>query len=443
MAANTLMQTLVAAIAHQVAAELGGEALYSWVFSIYLLASTVTIPFFSKIADSYGYKNIFMIGMSVFLVGTLLCGLAASMPLLIIARLIQGLGAGALGPVTIAMIGYMYTLEERGRVMGIFAATQLLSNIAGPLIGGAVAQSYSWNWTFFMVIPFGLASMLLIYGMQQDKSRGSFSLKQMDVLGAILLGSAVAIIVQAMTRIGQFGMDGLTVAMSGVSIALLIWFVFQERKHPDPVLPPRLIRIPNVRLANMSAFLVGLFMYGSIAILPMYAAAMLGGGTLNSGKVLIPLMVGMGVGVIASGMLMKKLSYRTIAQFGWLLSCTSLITLGLMSLANTFTGWSMTAIGFAGFGAGVLLPTFLLPAQNAVSRNEQAVVGGLVQLSRNLGGAVGIPVLTIIPAMTGAVHAASGAGYGMVFLFLAAVTVIGWLVGMQYKGSVREEVEAL
>jgi MFS family permease len=179
-ATNMLMQTAVATILPQIIADFGGGQLYGWVFSIFLLASTVTIPLFSKLADAYGYKKFFVIGMTVFLVGSLLCGLSDCMPALIAARLVQGLGAEALGPVTIALISHLFVPEERGKAMGIYAATQLLANVAGPVVGGVAAQSFGWEWAFYMGIPFGLISIYLIHSWSQPFTGSKTSAMRLD-----------------------------------------------------------------------------------------------------------------------------------------------------------------------------------------------------------------------------------------------------------------------
>jgi MFS family permease len=245
----------------------------------------------------------------------------------------------------------------------------------------------------------------------------------LDWLGALLLGVSIAFMIQAWTRLGETGLDGLTLSLFISSILLFFLFMLQEKKHQDPIISLDLIKIRNVQLANVSAFLVGVLMYGSIAILPLYANNALGDGTMNSGKLLISLMIGMGIGVIICGRILKQFSYKLISVLGWLMTCISLIGLCLMSIMHEFNMISYIIIFLLGFGLGFLLPTFLLPAQNAVSENKQAIVGGLVQLSRNSGGAIGIPILTGILTLTDGLYGLQG--YLFVFMFLAVTTLIG------------------
>lgn len=382
-----------------------------------------------------------MIGMTIFIVGSLLCGLIPSMPFLIGGRMVQGLGVGAIGPVTIAIISNLFSLEKRGSAMGIYAATQLLSNVVGPILGGLIAKNFGWSWAFYMVIPVGLLSLLLIYPLRLPSNQTSHgSIRQLDMIGAFLFGSSIALFIQGWTRLGKTGLDQISLSIFVASLVLFAFFVFQEKRHPYPVIPPEFIRIKNVRLANITAFLIGLLMYGAIAILPLYAEKVLGNGSTNSGNLLIPLTVGIGLGVILSGRAVKKYSYKALAQIGWLTSFLSLAILTVMSFLNVFNYWMYVFIFAMGFGIGTLLPTFLLPAQNAVSKNEQATIGGMVQLSRNSGGAIGIPILTGLLFISERFELTFNGGYWLIFLFLCVCTLFGLLVGAQYKGSVKEEL---
>ncbi|WP_069650954.1 MFS transporter [Caloranaerobacter ferrireducens] len=440
-AANMLMQTVIATILPQIMNEYGGWQWYGWVFSSFIIVSTITIPLFAKMADLYGYKKFYMIGMTIFIVGSLLCGLAPSMTFLIGARMVQGLGVGAIGPVTIALISNLFSLEKRGSAMGIYAATQLLSNVVGPILGGFIAQNFGWPWAFYMVIPVGLLSLLLIYPLRLPSNQTSHgSIRQLDMIGALLFGSFIALFIQGWTRLGKTGLDQISLSIFVASLVLFALFVLHEKRHPYPVIPPEFIRIKNVRLANITAFLIGLLMYGAIAILPLYSEKVLGNGSMNSGKLLIPLTVGIGLGTILSGRAVKKYSYKALAQIGWLTLFLSLAILTAMSFLNVFNYWIYVFIFTMGFGIGTLLPTFLLPAQSAVSKNEQAIIGGMVQLSRNSGGAIGIPILTGLLFISERFGLTFNGGYWLIFLFLCVCTLFGLFVGMQYKGSIKEEL---
>lgn len=184
-AANTMMQTVVATILPQVVEQLGDSHLFGWVFSGYLLMSTITIPLFAKLADLYGYRRFYILGMALFLVGSLLCGLAPSLPFLVLARLIQGVGAGVLGPVSIALISVLFPGDVRGKVLSAFAAVQMLSNLLGPVAGGFVTASFGWPFAFYMVLPLGILSLFSVWFSRFREERPDPpELKNLDFLGA-------------------------------------------------------------------------------------------------------------------------------------------------------------------------------------------------------------------------------------------------------------------
>ncbi len=435
-AGSMIMQTVVATILPQVARQLGDPHLYGWVFSAYLLTSTVTIPLFAKLADLYGYKMFFTLGMSVFLTGTLLCGLAPSLTFLVAARLVQGVGAGILGPVAMALISTLFPIETRGKALSAFAGVQLFANLLGPVAGGMVAASFGWSSAFYMVIPFGLLSLIIIQFTRfgPDQTKPSSSLKNIDYWGAFLLGTAIALFVQTWAVFEKSGWNYQTITMLVGSFLLFIWFIWQEKKHPEPILPQSLVKIRNVSLANLSALLVGILMYGAIAIFPLYSVAVFGSSSTKSAQFLLPLTIGLSAGIIYSGRMILRLSYKKLARTGWLTSALGLVIMSFIGFMNLPVVLNYIFAFTIGFGIGTLMPTFMLPAQNAVSEKQQATVGGMIQLSRNVGGAVGIPVLTSILAIT------SGWGqqtfqYGIVFLVLFSLSIAGFFVGSQFEGA--------
>jgi EmrB/QacA subfamily drug resistance transporter len=438
---NMLMQTLVAAILPQIAQDIGGESLYGWVFSSFLLISTITIPLFAKLADQYGYKQWFLIGMGLFLIGTFLCGIATSMPLFLLGRTIQGIGVGAIGPVTIALISHLFSIENRGGAMALYAATQIIANVSAPLIGGLVAQSWSWSYAFYMVIPFGILSCILImvFLPQIKVQQGTEHKQKFDWLGALLLGGTIAVFIQGCTIWGKS--DSRTVyAMFLLSLVMGIIFVLQQRKHENPVLPTKLIKITNIRLANSSAFLIGFLMYGLIVILPLYSSVnATGGNEALQGKLLVPLMLGFGLGAILSGRLVKKVSFKMLATIGWtfiLIACGGLVFFSLYNIINLATFGMVLLVGW---GIGALIPTFLLPAQNAAPVSDQAVVGGFVQLSRNSGGAIGIPILTTILTRPSSFFGGLN-GYSFIFALFGICAVVGLFIGTKFTATAKKSV---
>lgn len=431
-AVHTMMQTVVATILPQVVDQLGDAHLFGWVFSGYLLMSTITIPFFAKMADLYGYRRFYILGMALFLVGSLLCGLAPSLPFLVLARLIQGVGAGVLGPVSIALISVLFPGAARGKALSAFAALQILSNLLGPVAGGFVTASFGWPFAFYMVLPLGILSLFSVWFSRFREERPDPpELKNLDFLGALLLGIAVALFIQTWTLYEKSGWTLISACMLIGSLLLFIGWIAQERKHPDPIISPRMMRIRNVALANLSAFLTGVQMYGAIAVFPLYAVDVTDGGAVGSAWLLLPLTLGLSTGIILSGRMIQRFSYKALARAGWLVAAAGFAAVSIASFTSLPWVLLLFFIFFAGTGIGILVPAFLLPAQNAVSEAQQATVGGMIQLTRHVGGAIGIPLITSMLGIS-----SGSASYGMVFLVMVVLSFFGFIVGSRFEGAV-------
>lgn len=442
MVSSIIMQTILATVLPGIVHHLGNDYWYGWVFSGYLIASTVTIPIFAKLTDLYGRKLFYLSGLVLFLAGSALCGTASSMVHLVLYRIVQGLGAGALAPAAIAMISDLFSIEDRGKMMGILAAVQVLANVAGPLIGGVIADNFGWQWAFYANLPTGLLAIILVSAdFKETKPVTEKGLGRVDFTGGLLLGSAIVLLIQSFQMIGFNGPQWPVLLMTALAAFIFALFLWQEKNHPDPVVSFSLIAIKNVNLSLFSTFLLGAMMFGSIVILPLYSQMVFGGTALQGGKLLLPFTVGLGVGGIFSGRLTKRISYANLAAGGW-----TLTTVGFFSLA-VFSGMELHYFSLAvlvmasGLGLGAALPTFLLTGQNAVSENQRAVVGGLLQISRNLGGALCIPVFTGIIAPVGGKITGGKGQYAFLALFLtlSAMSAVGAVVGARFEGSVHTD----
>ncbi|SDL83747.1 Major Facilitator Superfamily protein [Dendrosporobacter quercicolus] len=432
--AYMIMQTLVATILPAISAELGDSHLYSWVFSGYLLMSTITIPLFSKLADLYGYKSFFLIGMSLFLVASLLCGFATSLAFLVAARLVQGIGAGMLAPVTMALISILFPLmKERAKAMSIFAAVQMLSNVLGPIIGSLVAAALGWSAAFLIVIPFCLLSFTIIgFSRFGATVKPGHTIQQIDYLGAFLLGGAIAIFIQTWTIFEQSGWTMTTTLLLVISIAMGLVFHRQGKRHPDPILPQDMLRLPAISLSSLSALLSGTLSYGAIFILPLFSVAVFGNNHTKGSYFLLPCTLGLSIGAMTSGFMLQKLSCKSLSQMSWCLAAAGFSGLGVVCLFALPVSFAYLFAISIGFGIGSLMPTFVLPAQNAAGENQQATVSGLIQLSRNLGGAIGIPLLTSMLATVGGSQDELFR-YGIVFFTLSLLSAAGFGVGSKLK----------
>lgn len=447
MVSSIIMQTILATVLPGVVKDLGGAYLYSWVFSGYLIASTITIPIFAKLADLYGRKRFYLGGMVVFLAGSALSGTTNSMEHLVIYRVLQGLGAGALAPAAIAMISDLFPIKDRGKMMGVLAIVQVLANVAGPLVGGLIADNLGWQWAFWANIPMGILAIVLVAVGFADTANGSrqTNLGQVDFIGGFLLGVAIVMLIQgfkmAETR-------GLIHAQTGLILLLaafvFVGFLWQEKKHSDPVVSPDLIAAKNVKVSLVSTFLLGAMMYGAIVVLPIYGRVILGETAMQGGKLLLPLALGLGLGGILSGKLAQKFSYAKLVVCGWAVVTAGFSMLAISSRLELIYYPLAGMVFVAGLGLGVIFPTLLLSGQNAVAENQRAVVGGLVQISRNLGGAIGIPAFTrFITPTGGQVIGANGPdAYLALFLLLSIGSAVGFVLGLGFKGSIYTDQKA-
>lgn len=444
---SIIMQTILATVLPSVVKDLGGDHLYSWVFSGYLIASTITVPIFAKLADLYGRKCFYLVGMVIYLVGSVLSGTSDSMGQLVIYRMIQGLGAGALAPAAIAMISDLFPINERGKTMSMLATAQVLANVVGPLVGGLIADNFGWQWAFWATIPIGILAVILVAAgfTESSKEKYKINLDQIDFLGGLLLGIATVLFVQGFKMIETQGLIHIQTGLI-LFIAVLIFgaFLRQEKNHLDPVVSSNLLATKNIKVCLMSTFLLGAVMYGVIVVLPIFGQVLFGETALQGGKLLLPLALGLGAGGILSGKLIKKFSYANFAVIGWAVVFAGFCMLAL-SIRVQLSYYSVSGMTIIiGLGLGALFPTFLLSGQNAIAENQRAVVGGLVQMCRNLGGAVGIPLFTgFIAPPSSKIDSSNGHDtYLALFLLLAIVSVVGVVLGSLFKGSIYIDQKA-
>ena len=413
VALAALEATVVGTVAPTIAGELGGLRLFSWVFSIYLLTSTVTVPIYGKLADLYGRKPVIVFGVSLFLIGSMLCGLAQSMEMLIGTRAIQGLGAGAVLPIAITIIGDLFTIEERARIQGLFSGVWGVAGIAGPAAGGLITDNLGWPFAFFINVPFGLLSLALIlrfYAEQVEKKPHT-----LDYLGALLLsGSIVALLMALLQGVGSFGWTGVeTLAMFGTSAVLLGLFVRQELRAPEPVIPLSLFRNRVILVSSLAVFVAGGLMFGVSSYVPLFEQGVFGGSATRAGLVLAPMSLAWVISAIVSGKLIIRVGYYPAALTGGIsLFAGSLLLLGLT--ADTTILIAVGAGLILGVGMGSTTNSTLIAVQNAVAWNQRGVATASTQFFRTIGGAIGVAIMGAIltSAMTSRLAAIPGVPEG-------------------------------
>ncbi len=388
-----LEATVVGTAMPTVIATLGGLNRYSWVFSAYLVTSTVTVPVWGKLSDLYGRRLLYQIGIGVFLLGTLLSGLSASMTQLIIFRAIQGLGAGALVPLGMTIIGDIFTLEERAKMQAYFSGVWGLSSVIGPVVGGFITDQISWRWVFFVNLPVGILAALIIgFALKEPKQTEKPTI---DYAGATLLMLAISLLMLATVEGGsslETLFAPLNLLIFAVGFILLIVFFFVEKRAKDPIIPFDLFNNRTVSVSVGAGFLAGVAMFGAISFIPLFAQGALGSTATEAGSLLTPLMLSWVTMSVIGGRMLLNVGYRTIALIGFVV-----LTVGFVFLAffqrDTAIIWLYVDLVLIGAGLGLTMLTLLIAVQQAVERTKLGVATSLNQFSRAIGGAFGVAIM--------------------------------------------------
>jgi EmrB/QacA subfamily drug resistance transporter len=382
---GTAMPTVIAA--------LGGLNHYSWVFSAYLITSTVTVPVWGKLSDLYGRRLFYQIGITIFLLGSVLSGMSGSMTQLIIFRAIQGLGAGALVPLGMTIIGDIFTVEERTRMQAYFSGVWGVASVIGPVLGGFITDQWSWHWVFYLNLPVGLAAALIIGLALKEPVRTERP--SIDYAGAALLMAAITLLMLALVE-GGASLSTLLAARNLVLFAgaavLFLSFVWVERRAVDPLIPFQLFRNQVVTVSVVAGFLAGVGMFGAISFVPLFAQGALGATATQAGSLLTPLLLSWVVMSIIGGRLLLRVGFRSTCITGF-----ALMTLGFILLSNfqreTARLWLYLDLILIGAGLGLTMLTLLIAVQQSVARSQLGIATSLNQFSRSIGGAVGVAVM--------------------------------------------------
>jgi EmrB/QacA subfamily drug resistance transporter len=424
--------TIVATAMPTVVDQFGGLAHYSWVFSGYMLTSTVTTPVWGRIADVHGRRRPYLVALGLFLLGSMLCGVATSMTQLIAFRALQGVGAGGLLPLGMVIMGDMFSLEERARAQALFAGVWGVSSIAGPLIGAVLTESASWRWIFFMNLPFGLVAAFLVARFLVDKlvdDRGD-----VDYIGAAVLMSAVTALMLALNQTGVPDASLPPRVVQGLYVAALALgasFVALERRSAHPTLPLSLLANRMIATTTASGTLLGIAIFGALAFVPLYVQAALGRSAREAGGVLTPLLLGWVSMSIVTGRLLPRVGFRP-----FILGGLTFVSVGFLGLATVRPGGPMwmlhVYLGLMGIGMGMTMLSLLLAVQATVAREQLGVATSLGQFTRSIGGAIGVAVMG---AMVAASLPASGPTPAALALGLHRAFVMGAVVSVIALGS--------
>ena len=384
--------TVVGTAMPTIIATLGGLEYYSWVFSAYLLTSTVTVPVWGRLSDLYGRRPLYLAGVALFLLGSALSGASQSITQLIIFRAVQGIGAGALIPLSLTINGDIYTLAERARIQGLFSGVWGLASIIGPVMGGLITDTLSWRWVFYINIPFGLAAAAVVgIALVEPKP---VERRAIDYAGAIWLTIGITLLLLALVETGDpsvWSNPLMMLVVAGIFISGIL-FVRAERRAQDPIVPFSLFRNRIVAVGAITSFLVGTAMFGAISFIPLFVQGAFGSTATEAGYALMPLLFGWVLFAVVGGRLMLRVGYRPTVLAG-----LALLTISFAILSTFGTGtprWQLFVdMAVMGSGMGLVMLALLITIQDSVGRAELGIATSLQQFSRSIGGAAGVAVM--------------------------------------------------
>ena len=396
----SLDQTVVGTALPRIITDLNGANLYAWVVTAYLLTSTITVPIYGKFSDVFGRKVMLMIGVSLFLIGSWLSGASQNMTELVLFRAIQGLGAGALFPIVIATIADLYSSRERGRFQGLFGAVFGLSFIVGPFIGGWITDNISWHWVFYVNVPFGIASLIVLWTVLPGIGRRMASVRDLDYVGIVVFTAGVVPLMVGLSNKGFVNSQGqlpdwtdLNVGgMIVLGLVILVGFVLVEMRAKEPIIPLDLFRSRDYSVSMAAVFVFGLAMFAAVLFMPRFYQTVRGISATQSGYFIWPLLVGLMGGSIGSGLLISRLG-----RYKWLMVGGAVVmVIGgylLTHLTADISDWTLWAYMLAlGFGIGPSMAGFTVVVQNLVPLNRLGVATSTLTFLRQIGASVGLAV---------------------------------------------------
>ncbi|MFI6814989.1 MFS transporter [Nonomuraea sp. NPDC050328] len=387
MALAAIDGTIVATAVPAIVRDLGQFSLFAWVIAGYMLAQAVCTPIYGKLADQFGRRPMLALGMAIFLAGSLLAGVAWSMPVLIAARVVQGVGAGAIQSIVQVIAADLYPLEERGKIAGLLSSVWGVSALVGPAVGGVLSELASWRWIFLLNLPVGVAAIVMIsvyFREQVERKPG-----RVDVLGAVLLAGGVVAV--------MLGLQQAAWWLIAVGVLVLGGFAWWERKAAEPLIPPWVWRDRVLLGSFLGSAVVGMVLVGPSVYLPTYAQGVLGASAVAAGFALAVQSIGWPISVSLSARLYLKYGFRDTALVGLTLIGVSAIGFSVMVPSVLYMG---VCAFVNGAGLGLVSVSMLVGAQNTVGWDRRGVVTGGVIFFRIGGGALGAAILATVANST-------------------------------------------
>ncbi|RUR03239.1 MFS transporter [Labedella endophytica] len=416
--------TIIATAVPSIVDDLGGFAQFPWLFSIYLLAQAVSVPVYAKLADTIGRTPIILTGIGLFLVGSILCGFAWDMTSLIIFRAVQGLGAGAVLPVSVTIAGDIYSVRERAKAQGYLASVWAISSVVGPTLGGLFSQYLDWRWIFFVNIPLCLLAAFMIK--RNHKESIERTTHRVDIAGASVLTVALTLIILAVLEGGNAWAwnSWQSIGSFAMGAVLLVIFGLIEHRAAEPVLPLSLFRRRLITTTSLISLGVGAILVGLTSFVPTFLEVSADATPLIGGLAVAALTLGWPVAASQSGKIYLRIGFRPTALIGLAISVIGAVM--LWTTAETPSPWLVAASCFVvGLGLGLVATPTLIAAQSSVDWEERGVVTGTNLFMRSIGSAVGVAIFGAIAnsiiARSGGEESAAAVQAGSSAVFLAVV----------------------
>ncbi|RED85261.1 MULTISPECIES: MDR family MFS transporter [Cohnella] len=443
---GALDSTVVTTATTSIVKDLQGLSLIGWIFSIYTLTTCVTTPIFGKLADLFGRKSIFTIGLSLFLIGSVLCGAAETMTQLIWFRAIQGIGAGALTPVIFTIIGDMYTGEQRGKVQGVLSSMWSIAGLVGPFVGGYFVDTISWRWIFYMNIPISIISFVLVLGFMHEKFK-KVSRSSIDYLGALTFTISISSLLLALLTGGEtYAWDSVAiVVLFAVAAVFLVIFLYIETIAKEPMLPLSLFRERRLTIPYVLGFFGFCIVAGVTIYIPLWIQNVMGLSATLSGLMLMPMSLAWPFASNLSGRYMFRFGARRFMLLGTIMVACG--ALWLFTLHEGSSYWNVIGLlVLIGFGMGCINTPAIVTIQNSAADNMRGVATSTNSFMGTLGQTVAVAVFGMLfnRIVVEEVPSQMAAGMHAIFILLVAIALVKiFIAGLLPKASKVKAAEAV
>lgn len=393
---SALEQTIVGTAMPTIIKELNGFSIFAWVTTAYLITSTTVVPIVGKLADMYGRRLFYLLGVLIFVAGSFLCATATTMEQLVLYRAVQGIGGGMLMPLSQTIIGDIFSAEQRAKWQGVFGGIFGLSSVIGPFVGGFIVDHVQWHWIFLINVPVGLLSGILIYvGMKHELVQKHKT--NIDWFGIATFVPAIVLLLLGLTFGGKDFAWASTESflIFGAAIVFTILFLIVETKAKEPILDLSLFKNRVFATTNVLGFLLGFGMFGAIMFVPMFMQAILGVSPTKAGSTMTPMMLALIAASVVGGQLLLRIRYRTVLAVGMAIGGFGFFLMSTMGLETSQWTTYMYMI-ILGLGMGLVMPTLMIAVQNQFPKERLGTVTSASTFFRSIGSTIGVTVLNVV-----------------------------------------------